>query len=99
MNHRGHKIRFKDREESPQSSPPVCYVEIHTSYRLHSEFTNQQVTTCEKSASNLWWLRASVARGRPCGGRAEEEARTAHSSPTKGLHCLAAPQKLSGPCS
>lgn len=30
-------------------------------------------------------------------GPAEEEARTAHSSPTKGLRCLAAPQNQMGP--
>lgn len=37
---------------------------------LHlSEFTNQHVTMCEKSASNLWWLRANV----PGVGRGEVE--------------------------
>lgn len=64
---------------------------------------------CEKSASNLRWLRANVPGvGRVCvcgvwgwgcggGGPAEEEARTAHSSPTKGLRCLATLQNQLGP--
>lgn len=52
---------------------------------------------CEKSASNLWWLCANMP-GVSCVGAgwgpAEEEACTAHSSPTKGLLCLAILQTL-----
>lgn len=66
--------------------------ELRALGRLHlSEFTRQRVTRCEKSASNLRWLRANVPRVCLWGGKQDEdEARTAHSSPTKGLCCLAA---------
>lgn len=62
---------------------------------------------CEKSASNLRWLRANVPRvgrvyvrgvGAVQGwGLAEEEARTAHSSPTKGALLPGCTAKHTGP--
>lgn len=104
-------MNFKDGGESPSEQPTLSVTavsdaegstELGALRRLHfSEFTNQHVTMCEKSASNLRWLRANVpgvGRMREgAGGPAEEEARTAHSSPTKGLRCLAALQNQLGP--